>query len=334
MARECTSAWSWSWSWSWLWSWSRSGCLAVWLAHCPSHVVLVRFWCGSGTASSATSSASRPASPSASPARPASPAERASVSAATRANRASPASPARPAWAANSATTASSASPASGVVRSVFGFMQDSGSGSAAAPERCFFQRPHGPAQTGIGSLAPHGWRSGTSGGMQASMSLQSPPEPISPRTIEFQRARCAAGARHGLFIGQAQSAQAPLQTPDPRWHTQCLANCKSQQAEDRRPQTADRRPQPAKANRQCSCLHACLQQPAGHDSSRGRTAALQPYSIGLPGLQCQRRVAHLISSHPISSHLDTPAQTLRQNIAGASTSALISLPRALGLLR
>jgi hypothetical protein len=79
------------------------------------------------------------------------------------------------------------------------------------------------------------------------------------------------------------------------------------------------------------ACLPACLQQPAEHDSS---TAALQPYSIGLPGLQCQRRVAHLISSHPISSHLDTPAQTLRQNIAGASTSALISLPRALGLLR
>jgi hypothetical protein len=34
----------------------------------------------------------------------------------------------------------------------------------------------------------------------------------------------------------------------------------------------------------------------------------------------------------PISSHLDTPAQTLRQTIARASTPALISLPRALGL--
>jgi hypothetical protein len=83
-----------------------------------------------------------------------------------------------------------------------------------------FFSAPHGPAPAGIGSLAPHGWRSGTSDGMQASMSLQSPFGPITRRTIEFQRARCAAGARHGLFIGQAQSVQAPLHPPDPRWHT------------------------------------------------------------------------------------------------------------------
>jgi hypothetical protein len=86
-----------------------------------------------------------------------------------------------------------------------------------------------------------------------------------------------------------------PLQTPGPRWHTQCLGNCKT------RPQTAA-----SKSRRTMlmpPCLPAAARQARQHQSS---TAAPQPYSIGLPGLQCQRRVAHLVSSGHASTNAPT----------------------------
>jgi hypothetical protein len=106
-----------------------------------------------------------------------------------------------------------------------------------------------------------------------------------------------------------------PLQTPGPRWHTQCLGNCKSLGNCTRlgncktRPQTAA-----SKSRRTMlmpPCLPAAARQARQHQSSNPApqhpsTAAPQPYSIGLPGLQCQRRVAHLVSSGHASTNAPT----------------------------
>jgi hypothetical protein len=115
----------------------------------------------------------------------------------------------------------------------------------------------------------------------------------------------CCRSAPRSVHRASAIGA-GPLQTPGSRWHTQCLGNgkslgnCKRQQA-DRRPQTAASKSRHTMLMPACSCPPGTT-APEQHPS----TAAPQPYSIGLPGLQCQRRVAHLVSSGHASTNAPT----------------------------